>query len=282
NAGCGAPTCSFGRGINDRGDVVGWGVGGIFPGGPKGFKLDKHGTLTVIGFPGATVTQANGINDNGEIVGLYLLGGPPQAYLRTKDGTYSNVDFPGSISSQAWGINSRGQIVGQYDDGSGTHAYLRNQDGTFQSFDFPAGMVASGTLFYTRFRDINDKGEIVGYYRVTGGNFPVVEIHGFHLDQKGNIHPIDFPVGPQTTENFYVTLVHGINNRGVISGGYIFADTTMGPPLEHGFVRNKKGVFTTVDFPGARQTEIYKVSESGLIVGGAQDFMLESNAFLSN
>lgn len=283
NAGCGDPICSFGRGINNRGDVVGWGSGGVFP-GARGFKLDKKGNLTIIEFPGSTLTQASGINDRGDIVGLYTDGGPPHAFLRKKDGTYLNIDYPGSTLSTAWGINALGQAVGEYSlptDAPGVaHAYISNPDGSFESFDFPAGMVVSGTLLYTRFRDINDKGEIVGYYRVTGGDY-AVELHGFLLDKKRNIKPIDFPVGPQTSENFFATLVHGINNKGVISGGYYFADTTMGPPLEHGFVRSKKGEFTTVNFPGARQTEIYKISENGGLVGGSQGFDLEGNAFVA-
>lgn len=289
NAGCSDPAfniCSFGRGVNNRGDVVGWGSSGVLggPGSEVGFLMDgKHGLVTILEYPGATKTRANGINDRGDIVGQYNDSDGLHAFLRDKHGTYSNIDIPGSTSTNAWGINARGQTVGGYSlpaDGPGVaHGFIRNPNGTYESYDFPAGMVASGTLLYTRFRDINDKGEIVGIYRVTGGDFPAVEVHGFRLDKKRRFTPIDFPVGPPTQgENFFVTVVLGINNRGIISGGYIFFNTATTPFEEHGFVRSKKGAYSTVDYPGADSTEIYKSSESGMLVGGFR-VGSESNAF---
>lgn len=288
NAGCTAPAfgiCSFARGINNRGDVVGWGSSGVL--GPAGSEVGflmggKSGIVTNIEYPGAEKTRASGNNARGEIVGQYNDLDGVHAFLLDKKGNYHNIDFPGSVYSAAWGINARGQVVGGYSlasDGPGVaHGYVRNSNGSFESYDFPAVMIASGTLLYTRFRDISDNGNIVGIYRVVGGDFPAVEVHGFLLDKKGNFTNIDYPVGPTTDENFFVSLPLGINNSGQVSGGYIFWKAVAGPPPEHGYVQSSKGVFTTVDFPGADATEIYKSTESGVLVGGYR-VGAESNAF---
>ncbi|MDH3493550.1 MAG: hypothetical protein OEM82_08385 [Acidobacteriota bacterium] len=293
NAGCGQVFCSFGRGINNRGDVVGWGGGGVFSVPEVGFMLEKNGNLTVIAYPGAPATRASGINEAGDIVGQYGPGGNANdhAFLRTRKGLYVNADFPGSTVSALWSINNRGQAVGNYTDEDGIHAYLRNRDGSVKSFDFPAGMAPPNTtILYTQFRGINDNGDIVGIYRVSGGEYPANEIHGFLLTRRHKrqaITPIDFPVGPRTDENLYITVPLGINNRGVITGGYLFFNAPPAPGIvqEHGFVRSQKGRYTTVDFPGAMVTEIYESTDDGVLVGGWVTFPAggppEANAFVA-
>jgi probable HAF family extracellular repeat protein len=58
-------------GINNSGEIV-----GVFRDlssnlNYQGFLLDQNGTFTTINVPGATFTQANGINDEGQIVGQF-------------------------------------------------------------------------------------------------------------------------------------------------------------------------------------------------------------------
>jgi hypothetical protein len=73
-------------GINNAGDIVGsyW----------SDIKYDRHGFLkkgplfTTIDFPGATFTDPHGINDYGQIVGVYASGFAPNIILHgfLKDG----------------------------------------------------------------------------------------------------------------------------------------------------------------------------------------------------
>src|SRR4029077_8355746 len=87
-----------------------------------GFLRDKHGVFTAINYPGATDTQAYGINDSGDIVGTYRdTAGLNHGFLLSK-GTFSTIDFPGAGSTSARGINSSGDIVGTFAPGG--HSFL--------------------------------------------------------------------------------------------------------------------------------------------------------------
>ena len=59
------------------------------------------------------MTAANGINDSGEVVGIYQSGGVYHGFLLS-GGIFSTLDFPGSSSTSANGINDSGQVVGVY------------------------------------------------------------------------------------------------------------------------------------------------------------------------
>jgi probable HAF family extracellular repeat protein len=53
----------------------------------------------------------------------------------------------------------------------------------------------------------------------------------------------------------------GINNRGRISGEYL------APDRESGFLRDRRGRITKIDFPGAAGTQIDKINDRGQIIG---------------
>lgn len=122
------------RGINARGDIVGFYVDGA--GIQHGFLL-QDGTFTTIDFPvaGVRANSANGINAQGEIVGQYLLPINPNVPedspvycpnnltpsttdpacikgFHYRRGTYSTVMFPGHPGAIAQRITSDGDIYG--------------------------------------------------------------------------------------------------------------------------------------------------------------------------
>ena len=84
-------------------------------------------TYTTIDDPLATAnTHANGINDNGQIVGSYTNNSGGHGFLLS-GGTYTTLDGPIFVGgNSAQGINASGQIVGSYQDVSGTHGYLNS------------------------------------------------------------------------------------------------------------------------------------------------------------
>ena len=105
--------------------------------------------------------------------------------------------------------------------------------------------------------DINDRGQIVGTYGDAKDT-----THGFLLD-RGVFTTID-PPGASFTEAV------GINDRGQIVGPYLDAEGT-----PHGFLRDRglgarreKGVFTTIEVPGALATSADDINNRGQIVGG--------------
>src|SRR5215472_5727743 len=72
--------------------------------------------FTTIDVPGATFTQASGINNAGQIVGVFSdAPAVNQGFL--KDGaTFTTIGVPGVSNTQAHGINDLGQIVGLFQD----------------------------------------------------------------------------------------------------------------------------------------------------------------------
>jgi len=76
-------------------------------------------TLDTIDFPNASFTAgATGINNRGQIVGVYVdSSGVRRGFLLDK-GNFSTVDFPNALETNANGINDHSQIVGWYRDSS--------------------------------------------------------------------------------------------------------------------------------------------------------------------
>jgi hypothetical protein len=108
--------------INNRGAVAGFdnNADGIV----EGFLLHDNGDVTPLAFPGATMTQAFGVNDGGEVVGAYELGSGGTATMHgfswTLKAGFQTVDDPNGVGTTTInGVNDEGQLVGFYVDGAG-------------------------------------------------------------------------------------------------------------------------------------------------------------------
>jgi probable HAF family extracellular repeat protein len=213
------------KSINKHGEISGF----CFTGRISGFFLNKNGKLSVLNFPGANLTEAIGINDDGQVVGDYReTSGRFHGFL-WDDGNFRTLDvpFPDAVLSSPAGINNVGQIVGFYFDNDVTgsfpngraHGFLYD-NGIFTSFDFPG---ATATLP----ADINDHGQIVGIY---ADNDMVA--HSFLLD-RGKFTEFDV-----SFSSVVGTQVSGINNRGQIVGRYLEINPgdPFNPFLSHGFI----------------------------------------------
>src|SRR5262249_4245487 len=113
------------------------------------------GSFTTIDVPGASFTQAYGINDAGQIVGVFSSATGGGGFLDTA-GSFTTINVPGAGGgTSANGINNLGQIVGSFvaPDGT-THGFLYS-DGSFTTIDVPGGRS-------TEVNGINDAGQIVG------------------------------------------------------------------------------------------------------------------------
>jgi probable HAF family extracellular repeat protein len=166
-------------GINDRGQIV----GGFCPhsavcAGSTVLNptthafLDDHGTFKQLDYPGNTVTQANAINNAGQIVGTYATAQGLHSFLY-QNGVYTNIDDPNAVWTNATAINNHGVAGGYYQDGQlNTHGFLY-QNGKFATIDHPN---ASSTSL----DGINDNGILVGVWFSRNGllyNFKGVPIH---------------------------------------------------------------------------------------------------------
>lgn len=89
-----------------------------------GFVIFRGRWQARLDVPRATVTEALGVNDAGEVVGFYQLGSGTRAtthgFLWTRQGGFSTVDDPLAIGrTTISGINSAGELVGYYVDRAG-------------------------------------------------------------------------------------------------------------------------------------------------------------------
>jgi uncharacterized membrane protein len=100
-------------GINKDDDVVGY----YFSGQPHGF-LYEDGAYTTVDHPnGGFGTVAQGINDAGEIAGIYFdSNNRDHGFIKTSTG-FVTVDYPGAALTGLTAINNAGQVVGYYGDG---------------------------------------------------------------------------------------------------------------------------------------------------------------------
>ena len=245
--------------INAEGDIV----GSYNANGTHGFLLSRNDDFTSFDFPGANFTRAAGINSRGDIVGTYRLPTDPMQARHgflLRDGEFATIDPPGARFTNPLGINSRGDIVGRFcttlpcaTDGANVHGFLLSE-GEFTTINFPG---AQGTNAWK----INPRGDIVGGYTGADG-----KKHVFLLSE-GEFTTIDFPNASEPALDN-----GGINPRGDIVGVYCDRAPCRGTnPDAHGFLLSKHGEFTTIDYPGALDTNALAVNARGDIVGVYDD-----------
>jgi probable HAF family extracellular repeat protein len=238
----------------------------------------KGGRVTPIDHPNAatvprspesqTGTGTLGINDRGEILGVYE--GRDRVirhFVRNRMGRYSILDDPPGtrddrLSYETADINNRGEIVGFYndDEGATTTGFLRTRTGRFVDVNVPGARV-TGPL------KVNDLGQVVGIYADADG-----AVHGF-VWKHGDSRTIDVP-------GAVATVALGINDSGQIVGSWVDADGKY-----HGFLRHRRGAVTTLpDAHGADPTsggtQPASINGRGQIVGVAYDARGGSRGFL--
>ncbi|MEQ9642834.1 MAG: DUF3466 family protein [Alphaproteobacteria bacterium] len=175
------PTSSVAYGLSDNGTAV-----GDRPVNARAVRFTTSGipVLTELGGIGNSFSQAFGANANGDIVGETFPGGVIHATLFDSSGGGANIDLSGAagefgqFSSSARSINDVGEIVG---------TAVVSPGGAFDDiraayFDTVDDMVYDlntlvdpndpdfGTLRLIAARDINNKGQIVGWASVVGQN----------------------------------------------------------------------------------------------------------------
>ena len=124
-AGVTGPTAAA---INNRGDIAGFGTDATSDsskGQVVGYLLRRNGGVIVLDVPGSSMTQALGINDSREVVGVYQTGTGDNAmthgFTWTPSGGFQTlVDDPSGLGATTInGLNDRGQLVGFYTDADG-------------------------------------------------------------------------------------------------------------------------------------------------------------------
>ena len=105
-------------GINTLSNIVGFYLPASGPNTSTGF-LDVGGTISTIDPFASLNTQALGISETGEIVGVYADTGGKQHGYTDIGGVFDSFDPAGSVNTTINGVNNLGQIVGFFTDAKG-------------------------------------------------------------------------------------------------------------------------------------------------------------------
>jgi len=166
----------------------------------QAFLLSDLNTFTEFDLPGAAQTLVKGINDAGNLCGIFWndLTHPSGAWVSI-DGTISTFYFPARDTSLN-GINNLNQCVGAYVDRNHYgHGLARNADGTLH---YPIDVHGESSTYLF---GINDRGQMVGLTEGDG-------THGVFFSDFYNSAKFDYPGA-----NNY-TVFTGINSHGLIAG----------------------------------------------------------------
>jgi hypothetical protein len=190
-------------GLNSKGEAAGWCISAKT--GLDIAYVYSAGKFTPVSFPKSNGTQATGINDKGEVVGLYLdsLGA---THGFSKIGTkYTAINVKGHTNTVAWGINNAGQItVYATNSASAFDAYLVTGK-TFKSINNPnEGKTSNlGTIVHTPAPNTKD---ISGTYYNTAGTEMGWLLHA------GKYYDVVDPGG--------VSRADGLNDKSELVGRY--------------------------------------------------------------
>ncbi len=181
--------------------------------------------------------------------------------------TITTFDAPGAGTGPLQGtyatnINPSGAIIGFSRDANDVrHGFIRSQDGSFTIFEAPGAGTAAGQG--TRAYGTNPSGTITGHFTDS-----VNTAHGYVRSNQGVFTVFDAPgAGTGAGRGTFVTSPLIMNPNGTIAGWAI--DSAF---VFHGFLRDRNGVITTFDAPGAgtganQGTLSFAISPRGEITG---------------
>lgn len=242
---------------------------------------------TFIAPDGYSLSQVNGVGDDGSVVGQLMDTKTQQlvAFTRSPSGVYVEFAAPKSSTTWLYGRNGIGVNAGFYQDNAKlqhVHGY-QLQGAKFTAVNYPKAintwlfntnqlgdsvgsfspspavikgfMLVNGNYTTVAYPDaqatypmaINDNGQIVGTY----ASSPVS--NGFSW-QNATFTTINYPRAK------YGTVLTGVNNSGVIVGNHLAADKDFGFVYEN-------GVFKNIVYSGAKYTMAGGINNNGLISG---------------
>ena len=232
----------------------------------RGFSGD-----IIVEFPGAAETYADFVNAIGLMVGSYVdAEGLYHAYIRTPDGRFTSINFPHAETIEYLFVHGANQAsifvirVKRVDDVPRT--YVGGSHG-LHDFQFPGSVSTDGW-------NINEDGSVVGYYDLPDGRR-----HGFIARPTADTaaHVTSAPVEVSAAGATYTF-------ENIDVPGVAFLELAASSDFEDyaGHTRSVDGektvgftlidgVFTTYDFPGAKNTYFYALSNTGIAAGHYED-----------
>lgn len=257
--------------------------------------------FSIVDFPGAASTSANGVNNLGHIVGSYFDGVKSHGFLY--DGTdYITIDYTSlSGNTSLQDINDSGKIVGHFNQTIDNTYYTNDfiYDGqSFTSLSFPGntetsisgindtGYAAGGfydwadnsskgflykdglSIFPSTviFTDANDNGLMVG---IEPDAYYSVVYDGVQVDYI-NFQP-DNPFGIDIWAN-------GINDAGLIVGYFYDYELNASAGFIYDYI---SGGVTSLLYPGSLYTSLDGINDLGQLAGSFADENNVTHGFLA-
>jgi uncharacterized membrane protein len=223
-----------------------------------------------INYPGATATQARGINTSREVVGTYVctstcvnpVSGEVSAAgthgFLLQHGAFTRIDVPGASVTIPRGIGDQGIIVGQYTAAGVTHGFTYADSIWTYPIDVPAALFDNLSLpRHTLAVGISPQGELVGCFHEDG--LTMTTMHGWLL-RNGEFIELVTPHAPgDTTSHDPDTMNNGISATGKVVGFYFSSGVS--------YIADEAGVITTFTVQGNLFTLAYGINARGDAVG---------------
>jgi probable HAF family extracellular repeat protein len=247
-------------GINVSGQVVGWSnLSTSNPYDPRAF-LYSDGVLTNLGrLPDGAGTQANGINDLGEVVGQTNGNGDGFLY---NNGIMTALTSPtGYAASQPTAINNNGQVAGWFYKGPNmsygiAHAFL-DSNGTMLDL---GALPGTGWMAKSYANGVNINGDVVG-----SGDSVSGYQHAF-LYSGGVMKDLGKLTGAAES---YAT---DINDNGVVVGHSGYGG--------HAFIYSNNQMTDLGTLPSGYLSEAFAINNGGQVVGYANTSTSSEHAML--
>ena len=245
-------------------------VAAMTPSLPAG-AADKPYVFTTIDFPGSALTQALGINAEGDIVGTYKNSATADNknhgfVLRGGEFTAINSPF-GANYTIATAIGPTGDIVGYYESAIGpagnSHGFVLTNEGQWMPVEYPGGHLMTGP-----FRILPD-GTIVGCVH----DLPLpAGMHGFVIGPKG-ISLFDQPASMHMGATPNGKTIVGYYTAANTTGGYGTGARTRGYVLDDGDM-------VPFDVKSSKLTQAMDINPAGVVAGLYTDLAGTTHGFL--
>jgi probable HAF family extracellular repeat protein len=232
-------------------------------------------------------TQANGINSEGDIVGVFTDAMSQQHGFLRRAGEFTTIDYPGAVATSANGINPSGHIVGSYTapytpgvsdlvpedspfycPAAGSAACIKGflyRDGTFSTVLFPGHRGAIP-------QRITPQGDIHGCLH----DFDLgMSMYGAALTRSGELS-LMADGGELDDPSQFVPMSM---NNGATPGGHTIVGLWDDMGHRRGF-KVEKGVFKSYDVPNSTLTAIWDINPSQQFVGTYVDSTGRRHGFL--
>jgi hypothetical protein len=190
-------------GVNSAGTAVGWCINSktLLAEG----LVYSGGKITVINYPKSNGTELSGINDQGEIVGLYLDSTNASHGFSLTGKKFASIDVKGHTNTVAWGVDNAGQITVYATNSAGDYDSYLLTGTKLKNIDNPKAKGGLGTIVHT---PSPSSGDIDGTYYASTGDERGWLLHG------GKYYDVADPNGPK------VSRADGLNDKLEIVGRY--------------------------------------------------------------